>query len=460
MTSACNLRCSHCYNAAYFDPKVRREKKRLTLEESKDLVDRLEAGGFRHLHFLGGEPLLYRHLFELIEYAKHRGFLVSINSNATLLDNHKQGRLLELEVDQFAASLDGCTPEVNDSIRGAGTFERVCRNVSAFAQLVKARQSKLQLQLVFTLTRRNLDDLPKLPALADQLGVQLVVLNPLFECGQAELNAPLLRYSADEVCSAIDQSLSDWRKYPSISLQIDDRPRFCAYLELKHGQIVNVNPKFSGCSAGENVWYLDAYGFLHPCAVHLSQTGKSAYSSGLATFEPVNVRCLLSPEITMDSVGSIDLIEDSVYWKSFLLLKHNFDVRNLPLCGECSYVDVCTPCPFEHLDGVAVPQCIWTVQQEKGLVNEFVDKVVSKSNGVSVIVRGNATAREQIEAADIVLDNGVAVEMWDLVDGKNSVRDIARVLVSRYDGVDESTVCNDAVMFFLSLKNSGVVGLN
>ena len=146
ITRNCNLRCKHCYNAEkYFhkDSDVYIDSE-MSLEQCISAVDKIANAGFTHIHFLGGEPLLSPHLFKVIKHAKQYGIIITLNSNACLLTRDIRRLLFESGVDQYAASLDGCTSIINDAIRGEGTFECVVTNMMALSQEKNIRQSALQ----------------------------------------------------------------------------------------------------------------------------------------------------------------------------------------------------------------------------------------------------------------------------------------------------------------------------
>ena len=150
ITKNCNLRCKHCYNAEkYFneqsDVYIENE---MNLEQCIRTVECFSSAGFGHIHFLGGEPLASPYIFDVIKRAKELGMIITINSNACLLTADIQQKLIDLGVDQFAASLDGCTALVNDSIRGNGTFEKVVSNMKQLNEQTKRYLSSLETVLV------------------------------------------------------------------------------------------------------------------------------------------------------------------------------------------------------------------------------------------------------------------------------------------------------------------------
>ena len=76
-TDACNLRCRHCSSAS-----TCRSPGELTTEEAFDLVDQLVELGVLDLGISGGEPLLRKDLFAVIEHARLRGLTVGVGLTA------------------------------------------------------------------------------------------------------------------------------------------------------------------------------------------------------------------------------------------------------------------------------------------------------------------------------------------------------------------------------------------
>lgn len=107
----CNMRCKFCY-ATFQDMKV---LKQLPLEEAKIILDKLKASGLEKITFAGGEPLLYKWLFEIVSYSKEIGLTTSIITNGSLIDLD----LLEKysgKLDWIGISIDSINSETNSKI--------------------------------------------------------------------------------------------------------------------------------------------------------------------------------------------------------------------------------------------------------------------------------------------------------------------------------------------------------
>jgi radical SAM protein with 4Fe4S-binding SPASM domain len=114
MTQACNLRCRHCYQDATAGPAP----DELTLEEKLDAVDQLGAAGVPFMAIAGGEPLMSKDLWAVLERARDRRIHVSLATNGTLLTRENVARLIAAGVKYVEVSVDSIAPEEHDRFRG------------------------------------------------------------------------------------------------------------------------------------------------------------------------------------------------------------------------------------------------------------------------------------------------------------------------------------------------------
>src|ERR1700761_7124724 len=71
ITNICNAKCDFCgFAVNKFDPRQRRS---VTLQEAKDVIDISIKNHIAYLLFVGGEPLVHKNLGEMVRYAAERG---------------------------------------------------------------------------------------------------------------------------------------------------------------------------------------------------------------------------------------------------------------------------------------------------------------------------------------------------------------------------------------------------
>lgn len=220
--NSCNLTCTHCLvsSSPSGDPGI-------PGPEIKKIVDETSNLGVLRYYFTGGEPFARKDIFDLIRYVtEEKGKELIILTNATLFQGQKldQVKLLNRKVVKFQVSLDGTRPEINDPIRGEGTFLKITEGLNALNTL------GFETSLTGVVTRENIDDLAHLPQLARQLGSKSVHLMWLHRRGRVldqkeafpSLDA-LMRLVRD-VKRACESESVHFDQAESIRLRVKGRP--------------------------------------------------------------------------------------------------------------------------------------------------------------------------------------------------------------------------------------------
>ncbi|WP_419857559.1 radical SAM protein [Candidatus Palauibacter irciniicola] len=126
----CNLRCVHCFISCAPDND---SFEFLSLAEVEDWLRRSETWGVKEYYFTGGEPFMHPDLPAMLERTLERG-PASVLTNGTLLPARalkpiaRTARAASYSL-EMRVSLDGPSPEMNDPIRGDGTFDRAMEGV-------------------------------------------------------------------------------------------------------------------------------------------------------------------------------------------------------------------------------------------------------------------------------------------------------------------------------------------
>lgn len=139
-TLRCNLRCKGCYTLGYGT------KPELPFEVVDRLLTECEELGIDFVTILGGEPLVYPHLFPILE--KHPSIFFQVYTNGTLMTREMAERFAELGNTAVIISLEGGERET-DEWRGPGVYRRIMK---AFEYLHDAR---VIIGTSATVTRQN-----------------------------------------------------------------------------------------------------------------------------------------------------------------------------------------------------------------------------------------------------------------------------------------------------------------
>jgi len=158
----CNLKCRHCY----INPD-QHGKKMLSSETTKKwlkiLIDKKKE---TNLIFIGGEPTLHPDLHLLIKAARKMGYAsITVDTNGFFF-NHILDKVTPREVDYFSVGLDGSCKEINDLIRGEGSYDKCVDGIK------KALSKGFNLSVIYTVSQLNIHDLKNMPSLLKKLGIR------------------------------------------------------------------------------------------------------------------------------------------------------------------------------------------------------------------------------------------------------------------------------------------------
>ena len=182
-TKACMLACKHCRAEAITKPLPGE----LSTEEARSLVDQVAEFGkpYPILVLTGGDPLMRKDLWDIVDYAVSKGIRVGLAPAVTpLLDEKTIEEIRGHRVASVSISLDSPWPEVHDEIRGIkGTWER---SVWAIKRL---RERGIRVQVNTVVMKSTVNGLPDMVKLLLGLGVdtwEVFYLVPVGRAGREE----------------------------------------------------------------------------------------------------------------------------------------------------------------------------------------------------------------------------------------------------------------------------------
>jgi [mycofactocin precursor peptide]-tyrosine decarboxylase / 3-amino-5-[(4-hydroxyphenyl)methyl]-4,4-dimethylpyrrolidin-2-one synthase len=163
LTYACNLACIHCLSSS-----GRRDPRELSIAECEAVIDELERLGVFYVNIGGGEPTVRRDFWELVEYATAHHVGVKFSTNGSRISEDVAAALAASDYVDVQVSVDGATADVNDAVRGRGSYAVAMR---AMERLAAAGFQGFKMSVV--VTRQNAGQLDEFKALADHYGAQL-----------------------------------------------------------------------------------------------------------------------------------------------------------------------------------------------------------------------------------------------------------------------------------------------
>ena len=314
----CNLSCEHCLVSS--GPSLDQGLDTSCIE---DAIDQAVTLGVTRVFFTGGEPLARPDILELCSHVieRHRRELVML-TNGTLLKGERLDTLVALAAVEvrtsptstgpslrLQVSLDGSSPEVNDPIRGSGSFDRIVEGIHA------AVGAGLSPTLTTTLLGHNIDDLDSLVRLASGLEVRNIHLLWPHHRGRV-LEGPFANLpSAEAILIAVRRAR---RVASGLGVSIDNLEEF----RLRFDGTPGIKNDLAG--AGWNSLCLYTDGWIYP----------SASMAGVP-----ELRCGDLAEQTLESV-----------WKESSVCRdlRAATVEKKSICRSCSLKFLCGGGDVEH----------------------------------------------------------------------------------------------------------------
>lgn len=244
ITLRCNLRCEHCYIP--FSQRRAPVKSELSLSEFERIFGELADAGTLWLLLTGGEPLLRQDFQEIYRTARKTGFILTLFTNGTLLDERTADFLAEYPPFTTEISLYGATQATYEAVTGIpGSYARCRRGI----ELLQARGLPLKLKSV--LMTINQHELPAMQQLAQELGLKFG-FDPVLNAGIDGSDYPLqYRLSPEQILQVEALDPDRAREWPKQYRDLKERS-----VDPSHIYI---------CGAGKTSFHIDAFGKLCMC---------------------------------------------------------------------------------------------------------------------------------------------------------------------------------------------------
>jgi len=241
ITHRCNLKCVHCLSGSSDESPGE-----LDFEECRAIVDQLAALKVFEINFGGGEPLLKNYFLPLLRYIHEKGIVTCISTNGTVLTDEALACFAGNPLVNVQVSLDGATPEVNDRIRGQGTFHRIIKGIERLVG------KNIPLSINTVVTSLNFMQLSHLKELAISYGARLRV-SRFRPSGRARESWEMLKLNSAQL-----RELSAWLGNDPTILTGDS---FFSISQDGRRQL-----GLDMCGACKMTCCIDPCGYVYPCA--------------------------------------------------------------------------------------------------------------------------------------------------------------------------------------------------
>jgi radical SAM protein with 4Fe4S-binding SPASM domain len=299
VTRRCPLECLHCYNNLPMGD-MEAKRRELSKEEHFRMLDELVEMGCFWILYTGGEIFARKDFLEIYTYAKKKGFLITLFTNGTIINEQIADYLAEWPPFAIEITLYGRTRETYEALTAIpGSYDRCLRGI----KLLKEKGLPLKLKTVATSINKH-EVVAMRQFAEDELGVEFKMdgqVNPRIDCSQSPL---AVRLTPEEVV-ALDMNApkgeSEYRRLAKRDLE--NPPNLAQIDTIYH------------CGGGMSGFAINAYGEMGICVISQQET--------------FSVR-----EIGLRRV-----------WEDFLLKLRSRKRTRVTKCLQCRIQSLCGMCP-------------------------------------------------------------------------------------------------------------------
>jgi len=203
LTYRCNAHCQYCQWGS-------KDSRGADLELEKILLPKeiLESMNINKIVFSGGEPLLHKNFEAIVRYYVEMGMkqLVLI-SNGILISKLKLLELLNLGINGITVSFDSIDEQVANAARGMSELQhkKVVQNIRMISEY-KQNHNSFEFGINVTLSKVNIEKKSVVNTIAflNDLNLDFVKFQPIFNDGYVENNAPELLFDKDNSEQILD----------------------------------------------------------------------------------------------------------------------------------------------------------------------------------------------------------------------------------------------------------------
>ena len=254
ITRRCNLSCRHCYLKSE-DTGYSGE---LELSQIKKIITDLKKADIPVLLLSGGEPLMHKGIFPIIEHAKNLGLRVGLSTNGTKITKKIAKQLKRIGLDYAGVSIDGLRNTHNKFRNYNGAFDMAMKGI------INSLEAGLNTGMRFTISRANYTELLQILDLCIKEQIPRFCMYHLVYSGrasdlkQADINNHQRRNIIDLL---IKKTIEFYKQKYNIEILTVDNHADGIYIynhikktdPLRGNDVLKLLKRHGGCSAGQKV---------------------------------------------------------------------------------------------------------------------------------------------------------------------------------------------------------------
>jgi len=365
VTRRCPLECLHCYNNLPMGD-LEAKRRELTKDEHFRVLDELVEMGCFWLLYTGGEIFARKDFLEIYTYAKKKGFLITLFTNGTIINEQIADYLVEWPPFAIEITLYGRTRETYEALTAIpGSYDRCLRGI----ELLRSRKLPLKLKTVATSVNKH--EVLAMREFAENLGVEFKTdgqINPRIDCSQSPL---AVRLTPEEVVALDLYSPKEVSEYRRLAMRDSEKP-----------PNLSTDDTVYFCGGGVSGFALNAYGEMGICVISQQDT------------------------FSIRDVGLRQV------WEGSLAELRNRKRTRMTKCIECRIQSLCGMCPangeMENGDKESPVEFLCHVAHLRAAVIG----VEIPGHGECEFCAGGTEHEALLESARRIASNEVDVESW------------------------------------------------
>lgn len=289
LTFKCDLHCKHCYTDCY--NKERFIKEELDTSRVKFILDKVYEAGCIWLCFTGGDPLTRTDFLEIYDYAKRKGFIVTVFTNAYSITEEIASHFAKSPPFVIEMTLNAVSKDLYDDIAGVkGAFEKVMKGIDLL------RKYSIPLKIKTQVTTENFGHLP---AIKSFLASKNIVFRP-----SIFLHA---RLNGDSTPASLRVPVERLVSQEEVDKEADDGCRSRG----RKKALLSDNIFKCAIGGGDGI-YIDPYGNTFPC-VCIREPKFSLLTSDISTAQAKILSWVKSRKFSKDSLCKSCSLRDNCY---------------------------------------------------------------------------------------------------------------------------------------------------
>ena len=284
LTYHCNLNCVHCC-------VVKEDREELRTSQIKKILEQLAAAGTLNLHFSGGEILSRPDFFEIADYARKLHFVLTISTNATLINEEIADKLAEFNVSKINITVFSTDPKKHDSItQVSGSLQKTIEAI----KILKKRDINVHISHI--IMKQNISDYDDVYELAKELEAEFEPDHRISAKFDGDLSPLEYQIGDEDLYNVMDRLI--------VNEEIGER-------------VISSEYDDTICNAALSGLYISPYGDVFPCTM-------------------LRIFCGNLKEKSFEQIW---------YRSEKMINISSLRISNLPVCSECEHLSYCHFCP-------------------------------------------------------------------------------------------------------------------